>query len=360
MDSFLKPSTPSRRQPDGENRAALGEINVQEDDIQANLPVTPLQTAPGKENAAPGSVSSSTFRPHKGILPLGEHKSPLSPRCALKDYGSEETKSVPSRKRPFFTHEADTDQDVETEENISRSAERPAQLHNIKTCAEHLRLRLQLAMYKVEVNQLYSPLRDLPIVMKTKLHHLPNTPCITSVWKQKTIPFTRSPSPQFCEDSFCTDDSPTKSTPSNPRHAQMHNLFTPQSSGLDDLVANNQTPSPLKMPHHPITKSSSSHSLWARHGKLTRSVSLLNDRTPKRIRPRSLSKSYSTPLKAYKVPRKSPASNSFTGPPTPISITNTPENSFENASYKNQSLYNSTPVQMHAPKRHLSDFGMLR
>ncbi|EPX72795.1 negative regulator-MBF [Schizosaccharomyces octosporus yFS286] len=360
MDSFLKPSTPKHRHPDGETRTALGEINAQEEDMEANLPVTPLQTAPGKENAAPGSVSFNSIRPHKDILPLGEHKSPLSERCALKDHESKETKSVPCKKRPLFDQEADTAADVETEENVAESTECPTRSHDIKTCAENLRLRLQLAMYKVEVNQLYSPLRDLPIVVKTKLHHLPNTPCITSVWKQKTVPFNPVPSPQFCEDSFCTDDSPTKITHSNPRNTQTRNLFTPQSSGLDDLVANNQTPSPLKIPHHPISKSSSSHSLWARHGKLTRSVSLLNDRTPKRIRPRSLSKSYSTPLKAYKVPGKSPASNSFTGPPTPISITNTPENSSENTSYKNQSIYNSTPVQMHAPKRRLSDFGMLR
>ncbi|EPY52628.1 negative regulator-MBF [Schizosaccharomyces cryophilus OY26] len=360
MDPFLKPSTPSRKQADGGNRAALVEINGQEDALHANLPVTPLQTAPGKENTAPGSVPSAVFRPHKDIFPLGEHKSPVSLRGVPKDYENEESHSVSSTKRSIFDHEANTDQDIETEEHLTKFAERSEHIHDIKACAEHLRLRLQLAMYKVKVNQPYSPLHDLPIIAKNKLHHLPNTPCITSVWKQKTIPFDRSPSPQLCEDSFCTVDSPTKSTPSNTRHTQLHSLFTPQSSGLDDLVAENQTPSPLKIHHHPLSKASSSHSLWARHGKLTRSVSLLNNPTPKRIRPRSLSKSYSTPLKAYKGLKKSPASNSFTGPPTPISITNTPENSSTCTSYKNQSLYNKTPIQTHAPKGRLSDFGMLR
>ncbi|EEB09198.1 negative regulator-MBF [Schizosaccharomyces japonicus yFS275] len=104
---------------------------------------------------------------------------------------------------------------------------RPDVPEDIRECAQNLRLRLQLAMYKVQVNQPYSPLRELPIVSRMKLPTVSKTESVTTFWEQKT-PVSTTKRPLHM--STPTVSRILQESPSKPPQRVGEQLLTPKGS----------------------------------------------------------------------------------------------------------------------------------
>ncbi|CAA16858.1 MBF complex corepressor Nrm1 [Schizosaccharomyces pombe] len=342
MDRSMEPLTPSRLNTLGERPTNEVYEYGKGKNVQHLFPITPMQRPLGKENAAPGTISPIAVRSRNvRAVEIADENACEEPVLKIKSVSSTESEEE---------KESSTEIGEKQEKETHLEPKTPVQtntnnnhLDDIQCCAKNLRLRLELAMYKVQVNQTFSPLQDLPIVAKTKLHNCPNSEPVTSIWNQRSLSSGKPPSLHLSGNRRLSMGSPTKSI------YDQNGLTTPRPIGSDDLThMYDPYTSPLRTPSRTLSRSSS-HYLWVRHGKLTRSVSLLQHKTPRRIRPKSLSKSNSTPLKHLSAQK--PNSNYYTGPPTPVSISNTPENIHPSSSEVRR-------IASHS--KQFSDYGLIR